>query len=153
MIQRIQTLYLIIALVILSFIIISPFGYFISADHGIYQLSHGGLAKITGNIYTIVYVSYSVTILVAIAISFVLYAIIKFKKRGVQLLFCKWLIFLSIVLNIVLFWLYFKTAQNFETSKISWSIFMPVVSILPVYMAMRAIRKDEELVKSADRLR
>lgn len=153
MIQRIQTLYLIIALVLISLIIVFPFGYFTLANQGIYLLAHDGLVKISGNVHIPVYTSYSITVLIAMAMVFIIYAIILFKKRRVQILFCKWLIFILVILNISLFWIFFKTARNFETAKIMWSVFMPVVSILPVYMAIRSIRKDEELVRSADRLR
>jgi hypothetical protein len=42
----------------------------------------------------------------------------------------------------------FKTAPSYQ-----FGIFFPLVSLVCIIMASRAIRKDEALVKSSDRLR
>lgn len=153
MIQRIQSLYLLVALILVSLLLIFPYGYFTSTDPGIYQLSHGGLVKIVDNKTTQIYLNYAVTILAAIAISLAIYGILQYKTRKKQISHCKALIYILLIITGSLFWLYFKTAASFEISRISWVIFTPIAAILPSYLAMKAIQKDEELVQSADRLR
>jgi hypothetical protein len=153
MIQRIQTLYLIVTLIIISLLLIFPYGYFTSSDTAVYQLNHGGLIKLTDNKITQIYFNYAVTILVSIAISLDIYGIIQYKNRKKQISHCKALIYILLIISGSLFWLFFKTTSSFEHSKMSWVIFTPIIAILPTYMAMKAIKKDEELVQSADRLR
>jgi hypothetical protein len=153
MIQRIQTLYLIISLVIISLLLIFPYGFFKGADEGVYQLVHGGMIKISNNIVSPVYYNYSITILCAIAISLIIYTIAYYKNRNKQISFCRWIIYLFIIMTCSLFWIYFRATSSFLFSRINWVIFAPALDILPVFLAIRAIKNDEYLVKSADRLR
>ena len=48
----------------------------------------------------------------------------------------------------------FNTADSINAN-IHYTIFsvMPVISIILIYLAYRAIKRDEELVRSADRIR
>lgn len=59
---------------------------------------------------------------------------------------------LGMALAVVLFWL---DQKNMDTQSISGGVggFMPLVYLVFIVLAIRGIRKDEKLVRSADRLR
>lgn len=88
---------------------------------------------------------------------FPLYIIFKFRQRKQQIQ----LIVLEIILLLLFgFWLYVSAStaltearQFLSARNIGVGFFLLPVSIVFLGMAMGAIRKDEKLVKSADRLR
>lgn len=80
-------------------------------------------------------------------------AIIKFKKRKLQFILGR----LNIISNFILlvFFVYQSLKLSGETavSEKGIGMLLPVVSIVLLALANKAIKKDEELVKSVDRLR
>ena len=84
-----------------------------------------------------------------------LISIFLFRKRQLQLTFC-WIALLMALcyISLVLI-LYMQENQglvNF-TSGIQWSAILPILIILFKYTAIRNINKDEELIRSMNRLR
>lgn len=79
--------------------------------------------------------------------------IFNFKNRGLQ----KNIILFSITLTIILCAWIFMTFQDFpgglSNLKPSIGAFMPILSMLFSALAYRGISRDEQLLKSADRLR
>jgi len=82
-------------------------------------------------------------------------AILLYKKRRSQLI----LVNISFLLNIIfiaLVYLYYNGYVE-KLSKVlpsyHFGMFLPLISLVLLVLANRAIRKDETLVKSADRLR
>ncbi|MEJ2882991.1 DUF4293 domain-containing protein [Pedobacter sp. GR22-6] len=79
--------------------------------------------------------------------------IFNFKNRSLQ----KNLILLNIVLTLALCAWIFVTFRDFpgglEDVKPSIGAFMPLLSIIFSALAYRGIRRDEQLLRSADRLR
>ncbi len=153
MIQRIQTLYLLgaIGLVICSFFL--PIAELIGQDgtdfslvlQGVCTKNIGDLGGITLRIAQIV----SVILIVSLLITLFFYA-----KRLVQLTLCIYNIALLVILNgLFLFSLvYAKTSLNFIVSYKVIAIF-PLIGAVLVYLANRSIKKDEDLVRSLDRIR
>lgn len=83
-----------------------------------------------------------------------LLSIISFKKRQQQFVMNR----LNIILNLILLGLFVYRSLNLsgETPAVSEKgigMFLPIVSIVLLVFANRAIKKDEDLVKSVDRLR
>lgn len=84
-------------------------------------------------------------------------AIFMFKNRKLQTS----LSVLAIVLNIGFIAFYIMGMESFKSAHVppvtgsSFGVasFMPIVSIIFLFMAIRGIRKDQKLVKSLDRLR
>jgi peptidoglycan/LPS O-acetylase OafA/YrhL len=77
-------------------------------------------------------------------------SIFLYKDRKLQLRLC----FICIALVfIALAASYFTTTKIEETHTIHYLIAFPALSIVFLYLAMRAIRKDEALVRSMDRFR
>lgn len=83
-----------------------------------------------------------------------LLSIISFKKRQNQFVIGR----LNIILNLILLGLFVYRSLNLsgETVKVSEKgigMFLPIVAIVFLVLANKSIKKDEDLVKSVDRLR
>jgi hypothetical protein len=137
MVQRIQTLYLIIALVINGAL---PF-YFplwtLSNDTEYYFMAN--------ELYTILF---------GLCTTLSLISILFYKKRQHQFVLNR----LTIILNLILLGLfvYRSLSLSGETPAVSEKgigMFLPIVAIVLLVLANKAIKKDEDLVKSVDRLR
>lgn len=93
------------------------------------------------------------TLLFAISAVVALYTIFKYKKRNIQQL----LNWLNIVINFTLLGIFVYRMLNSSGESIisekGVGVFVPVLSIVFLFLANKAIRRDEKLVKSADRLR
>jgi hypothetical protein len=138
MLQRIQTVWLTLALAaaVLSF----KFSFF-SGNKTIENLKSFSILNATTNIW--------VLILSVVISSLILVDIFLFKNRKIQIRIALASVFLSL-LNI---YLYYRQTVLFEEGKYSLSaIFVLAIPIL-LLLAMAAIKKDEKLVRSLDRLR
>jgi len=93
-----------------------------------------------------------IPILAVILIAIHGYAIMSFKKRLLQMMVIKY----SILVLLGLFGTFlFFTMYTFNGSQISYKIGMvfPLIAIILDYLAIRAIGKDEALIRSIDRIR
>jgi Domain of unknown function (DUF4293) len=72
-----------------------------------------------------------------------------FKNRVLQLRLC----ILGIIIEAILLFLYFKQVQTFTVGTYSLTALLHGFIILFLLLAARAINKDEKMVKSSDRLR
>lgn len=135
MIQRIQTIYLLIVTVLGILLCCFPL-----ASIGEVAIKWGQSIVYTGLI----------TIMPAITLA----TIFLFKKRILQMRFCSFNIILNI-LTILLVILHIYLAK--ENSDAELKLFLPTVimpiNIILLYLSVRAIGKDEALVRSLDRLR
>jgi len=137
MIQRIQTIYLLIALVILG---VLPFVF------PLWTMSDGKEFRFMSNAFY--------TVIFGLSTALTLISILYFKKRQHQFVLNR----LTILLNLILLGLLVYRSLNLsgETVQVSEKgigMFLPIVAIVFLALANRAIKKDEDLVKSADRLR
>ena len=82
-----------------------------------------------------------------------LWAIFMFRNRKLQFVMGR----LNIILNLILLGLFVYRSLNLsgetDVSEKGIGIILPVFSIVFLVLANRAIKKDEDLVKSVDRLR
>jgi len=80
-------------------------------------------------------------------------AIFRFKQRKSQFILGR----LNIILNFFLLGLFLFRSLNVsgetEVSEKGIGIFLPIISIVLLALANKAIKKDEDLVKSVDRLK
>lgn len=75
--------------------------------------------------------------------------IFLYKKRNQQI----WLSLAGIVLTSLLLFLYIKEMNKLMEPVLALSAALPVIMLFSFFMALRGIRKDEQLVKSLDKLR
>jgi len=78
-----------------------------------------------------------------------LFTIFLFKKRGLQTMLC----ILGILLEILLIFLYYREAGTFSKGTYSLAAILPLMGMVAFFMATRGIRKDERLLKETERLR
>jgi hypothetical protein len=94
------------------------------------------------------------TIILGLSTMLTVVSIISFKKRQNQFVMGR----LNIILNMILLALFVYRSLNLsgETPAVSEKgigMFLPVLAIVFLVLANKAIKKDEDLVKSVDRLR
>ncbi len=137
MIQRIQTLYLLGALIVTG---VLPFVF------KLWRLSTKVDFYFMQNQIYIVLFGLSTTLS--------LLGILVYNKRQNQFVIGR----LNIILNLILLGLFVYRSLNIsgETPAVSEKgigMFLPIVAIVLLVLANKAIKKDEDLVKSVDRLR
>ena len=137
MLQRIQTIYLIVAVIITG---VLPFAF------PLFTIDNNK------NYYFMQYQLHAV--LFGLSTTLSVLSIISYKKRQNQFVIGR----LNIILNLILLGLFIYRSLNIsgETVKVSEKgigMFLPIVAIVMLVLANKAIKKDEDLVKSVDRLR
>lgn len=95
------------------------------------------------------------TILLGLSTMLTVISIISYKKRQNQFVMGR----LNIILNLILLGLFVYRSLNLSgetvnaVSEKGIGMFLPIVAIVLLVLANKAIKKDEDLVKSVDRLR
>lgn len=147
MIQRIQTVYLLISGLLIGFLFLLPFAEIVQGGavylFNIKGIVLDGILKQNG---------ISISILIGIIMALHGVAILSYKNRIRQIR----LIVLLILLMLGLVGLFFFfTYYSFSDAQISFkiSVLFPIVAIILDYLAIRAIGKDEALIRSIDRIR
>ncbi|AQS93934.1 MULTISPECIES: DUF4293 domain-containing protein [Polaribacter] len=143
MIQRIQSVYLFLASII-SGVLIFVFNLWKSIKKDIFAMdllnSESFLLKVI-----------PVLFLVSAILSFV--AIFIFKNRKLQFVIGRVTILINLILLGLLIYVSLTLPGEASVSEKGIGMFIPVLAILLVVLANKAIKKDEDLVKSVDRLR
>lgn len=163
MIQRIQTLYLTTVMLIslVLFIPSVPFAFVESARSNEFNMSLSVSDVTTKWVSIHKPPSYlSLLILNACVMLLALITIFKYKKRMQQGNLC----LLNILIVLLLFaamwyfseW-YFSDVIKHKMAEPDvtylWGFYLPPVQVVLLYFAGKAIRRDEDLVRSADRIR
>lgn len=93
------------------------------------------------------------TLLFGLSAALSVIAIFSYKKRQTQVVYNR----LNMILNFILLGLFVYQSLNLSgetlVSEKGIGMFLPIVSIILSALANKAIKKDEDLVKSADRIR
>ena len=155
MIQRIQTVYLLIVASLFIALMFLPLAV-IQSGNILYSFDVTGLSTLTQP-STLVFPTWSFIALVAIIILLSFVIIFMYKKRILQIRMC---VFNTILIIgfCALFGFYlwqFGKSPELPDMKISmrlWAAF-PIISIILNYLAIRNIGADEALIRSMERLR
>ena len=144
MIQRIQTVYLLIATLISSVLIFILNLWVDEAGVEFFAMD----AFSTDNVLL-----KSMSVLFFVSAAWTFLAILKFKNRKLQFVLGR----LSILINFILLGILVYFTQNLSgeinVSEKGIGLLIPILTIVFVVLANKSIKKDEELVKSVDRLR
>jgi hypothetical protein len=140
MLQRIQTVYLFIAFIAVG---VLPFVLPLYVDGN------------KENFYFVQNLAY--VFLFGVSTTLTIVSMLRFKNRKSQFVMNR----LNIILNLILLGLFVYQSLNLsgDTDRVRYvsekgiGMFLPVISIVFLSLANRAIKKDEDLVKSVDRLR
>ena len=98
------------------------------------------------------YSVFAIMLFVSAVISVV--AIILFKNRGKQMRLCNWAVFVILIYYIARYSCIISISNKFDyTFNVNVSDFFPLIALVLIVMARVAINKDDKLVKAADRIR
>jgi hypothetical protein len=152
MIQRIQSLYLLVAAALMSLTLFMPIATFV-VDGNTYELSAFALSCGDMSESTL-----WMGVMLVMATLLPLVVIFLFKHRTLQVRLCAVEIVLllgSLVMIGLYYWLTSRLFENLvvEHRQFGWGAPMPLVSLVLTALASRAIFKDEVLVRSLDRIR
>lgn len=136
MIQRIQTLYIVIAVL---FIISARIWFPVVLDEN-------GIAIMDANEPLAIG-------LMAVAALAALLALFNYKNRPRQIILNRSSMLLQIILLGVFAYRSLTLSGEIQFSEKGIGVIFPIISIVFLWMANKAIKRDEDLVKSVDRLR
>ena len=163
MIQRIQSVYLLVVTILIIICLCSPVGSYIGSDYSVSALTNLCLTMADG---TKDYAPWALFVILLVVAVLAFGTIFLFKKRMLQI---RLTIFSTILLigyyaTLVTFIFMLKEeSMTFSPSHgrreasyhvfLLWTVCLPLVAIILNWLAIRAIGKDEVLVKAYDRLR
>lgn len=143
MIQRIQTIYLLFASAI-SGGLIFVFDVWESLKKDVFAID-----LLESNLLTLK--SIPLLFIISSIITFV--AIFLFKNRKLQFVMGRLAILVNLILLGLLIYVSLTLPGEMKISENGIGMFIPILAVLLIVLANKAIKKDEDLVKSADRLR
>ena len=149
MIQRIQSVYLLVVSILMIVCMCNPVGSIIA---GTQEISEFGNLCITLPDGTKDYAPWALFVILLVVAVLAFGTIFLFKKRMLQI---RLTIFSTVVLigyYLALVAYIFMLAEDTSFTP-SWTICLPFVSIILNWLAIRGIGADEALVKAYDRLR
>ena len=154
MIQRIQTLYLLVVAGLMAVTLFAPLAWF-AGDAGQFSLYAFSLQTAAGE--AVQPTTYLGAVL-ALACALPLVTIFLFKQRLLQLRLCVVelvLLFGSVVMEGVYYFLSWRvfSEQALHAQGFKPAIALPLVCLVFAFLASRAIFRDEMLVRAADRIR
>ena len=143
MIQRIQSIYLFLASIV-SGGLIFVFDLWETLKNEIFALDLLSKEAISFKLIPVMFIISAIMSLITIFL---------FKKRQLQFVLGRVIILINLFLLGLLIYLSLTLSGETSVSEKGIGMFLPILAILLVVLANKAIKKDEDLVKSADRLR
>ena len=153
MIQRIQTIYLLVIALIMTIPLYVPIAQLLIPNAASYNFFTYGVVMIGENTELQAYY-WALFILNIFTIGLPLVTIFLFQKRFLQIRLCIVEIIL-LVGTLVLMWFHISQFAGKMNADIlyKFSFILPVICIIIANLAMRGIFKDIKLLKSLDRIR
>ncbi len=153
MIQRIQTVFLLIAAVLMEMIFFYPLANLLSSESQLYVYGYNGL-RIANEQHELCIKIIPVIVLLSVIVFISFASIFLYKKRIIQMRIS----FFNMLLMLGYMGLNYYYINNFSKqleAVVSYKIFavFPLIAIIFTYLAIRSIGKDEALIRSIDRIR
>ncbi|APZ45001.1 hypothetical protein BW723_01260 [Polaribacter reichenbachii] len=143
MIQRIQSIYLLLASVV-SGGLIFVFNLWNTIKEKIFVVDLFSKEAITLKVIPLMFILSAILSIVTIFL---------FNNRKLQFVVGRIIILINLFLLGLLIYLSLNLSGETTVSEKGIGMFLPILAILLVVLANKAIKKDEDLVKSVDRLR
>jgi hypothetical protein len=155
MIQRIQSLYLAMVIMLSLLFFTGDIFNFVDASGKAFNLIiTGNLTDHAGTALTHLENLWLLTVLLILISSVSLITILLYKNRKVQLLLAVSVIVMASCLAVALSWYAYSITRTFSLTIIpGLKMTIPVFNLIFSILAFRGILKDDRLVKSYDRLR
>jgi len=143
MIQRIQSIYLFLASVV-SGVLIFVFNLWKTLKEQIFVLDLFSEELFTFKVIPLMFITSSILSLVTIFL---------YMDRKLQFVIGRIIILINLFLLGLLIYLSLTLPGETSVSEKGIGMFLPILVVLLIVLANKAIKKDEDLVKSVDRLR
>jgi len=155
MLQRVQTIWLFFATAAIFSLFLFPYLQTFNTDGSVKALKVTGIQENVGGqiVQTEAFLGLTIATVIIGLIPFI--AIFLFKNRKKQMIAC----YVSIVSILGFSFRLVQTAKvalggiALQTENYGLGVILPSLAIFFVILALRGIRRDEKLIKSADRLR
>jgi len=153
MIQRIQTLFLLGVLILMTLMFFFPLAELIDSANNAYSFIYRGIPSLTEG-EPMLFKAYPVAILLAVIVLNVLVTIFSYKKRMRQIRLIVFNIFCMLgLVGLVYYNVNSQVESMHAIANYSLINAFPLVSIVLSYLAIRHIGKDEAMIRSMDRIR
>ncbi len=156
MIQRIQSVYLFLVVASMASLFFLPFSSVETTENNITSMhvfEVMGHKTFQDNVQTQNAPFYPILILTVVVIVLSLLNLFLYKHRLKQIRLCQLIMLLIVVLVVLIFQQSETRATDVTHVVYHVGTYITVISIVWVFLASKAIKKDEDLVRSADRLR
>ncbi|MCC8035781.1 MAG: DUF4293 domain-containing protein [Rikenellaceae bacterium] len=153
MLQRIQSLYLLFAVILMAMMLGMPLGRFLEGDNeyifrafGIYSET----SEVGGAVVPLPYLGYLLVITALVP----LVTIFFYKNRLLQIRLC-FMEFVLLAGSQIFVIFYLVRANTIDDGTVSYSLLdiVPLIALVFVWLAYKGIVRDEALVRSLDRIR
>lgn len=155
MIQRIQTVYLLIIVILSSLTLFFPMVSFMPKDidlQPLYELKQMNLVG-TGDVYSNL-TTWTLFVLTLFIPLIALITIFLYKKRILQISLTVANMILMVGYYVLLAIAIWSISDKLNADwHVQFTVIFPLINIILAYLALRGIIKDEALVRSLDRLR
>ncbi len=155
MLQRIQTVYLLIIVALTTAMLFLPLAN-LQLNGEFYKFDVMGLSTLTSP-SELVYPTWSLFALTTIILLIALVTIFLYKKRVLQIRLCVFNALLMLGFYGLVAFLLWNMKSSQETGEMAFNLKIalsfPVISLILDYLAIRNIGADEALVRSLNRLR
>lgn len=154
MIQRVQSIFLLLAVIVTGVMFITPFAGVFSGDGKMLDFFPYGLIHSTSQECQIVLTTIPLAVLTGIIALITFFAIFLFQNRNLQARLCVISMLLLVGLcGIIYFYINYAKNQIGGEVHYYYPLVFPLVCLVLVFLARKKIVADEELVRSADRIR
>jgi len=152
MLQRKQSLYLLIVFVLSIFLFTGPLA-FVQLDNGGLYLKHSGVTDLDGNKLDIA--TWPLTVMISISTLLSFLTIFSYMNRARQMRLTLFLMFFNLGLIVLALYYAMHLMHNYNGVGyvFQWRVVIPPVMLVLLILAFLGIRKDDLLVKAADRIR
>lgn len=150
MIQRIQSVYLLIVTILLVVCLCTPVGSYIASDYSVSRFTNLSITAPDG---TKDYAPWALFAILLVAALLAFTTIFLFKNRMLQIRLTIFSTILLIGYYATLVAFIFMLKDESMTFTASWTVCLPAIAVILNWLTIRAIGKDEMLVKAYDRLR
>ena len=154
MIQRIQSIYLLFVVLLSGVSFYMPTATLTAAENAVYLVSYKGICLIQATEQVFQSPVWGITVFTLIIPILALITVFLFKNRKLQIKL--------VYINIACVVMYYASAAAYilvaaQRLQADWTlhfaVVIPLVCLILLVLAVSAIKKDEALVKSLDRLR
>ena len=156
MIQRIQTVYLALAILLSVLLVFLKLTFAtLVTESGNYELNSVSILLQKEGVVETVMSSFPITGVIMLGVFLSIYGIMQYKNRKFQVKLIQAALIVQLVAAGVVFFFADKMGALDATAQVSYGPFMAVllVNVVLYFVAIRGIKSDDALVRSADRLR